>query len=302
MGSGEHCNIFLNPGLFKMEAGIFKPRVLVLGPGGMKGFLHLGALKYLEKFGHLTEVQKYVGCSVGSIIGLLLLVGYKVQEIMVEAGKVNLFNEADHFSISKSKDYVGIISNSTPKDFLEKAVKLKCGGIPSLSELYERSGKELITVSVNLSKMKSVYFNKNEFPDLPCVDAVLLSINIPLLFYKLMYQGEIFIDGAFCDPYPIHILDDKLTDILGIYITSSFLEDRDINFADYFYRIVQIPIDTIYEMKKKGSSPKCRHLLLKTENLDTTGVTFSTESIVRMIVDGYYSAEDFVNELKTTED
>lgn len=270
------------------------PEILVLGPGGMKGFLELGALHYLESKGHLKKVKKIVGCSIGSIIGLLLTIGYKIQEIMVEASKVNLFSEVDRFSISKTKDYVGFISNDIPRDFLDKAVRMKCGGVvPSLSGLFALFNKELITTSVNLSQMKTVYFSRELAPELSCVDAVLLSINIPLLFYKLLYKGEIYVDGAFRDPYPIDIVDDKKTNILGIYIRSDYSPSPP-DAADYCYRIVQLPIDAIYEIKRKESSPKCNHILLRTKHLDVTGITYTTQNIIDLIVEGYETAKDFV--------
>ena len=273
----------------------YLPEALVLGPGGLRGYLELGALRYLESRGHLRNVKKFVGCSIGSIISLLLVLGYRVQDIIVDAVKVNLFRCVDQFSITKSKDYVGIISNDIPREFLEHAVKKKCAGsIPSLINLFRLFGRELITTSVNLSRMETVYFSKDATPDLSCIDAVLLSINIPLLFYRLLYQGDVYVDGAFRDPYPVSCVDDQNTSVLGIYILISPTPTTELEVGDYCYRIVQLPIDALYEIKRKSASAKCRHLLIRTDHIDVTGVTYTKDDIVNMIVIGYNDAKTFI--------
>ncbi|GAH01238.1 unnamed protein product, partial [marine sediment metagenome] len=53
----------------------WKPNILVIGPGGIKGFYYCGALLSLDSGGILSDVDTIVGCSVGSLIGLLLISG-----------------------------------------------------------------------------------------------------------------------------------------------------------------------------------------------------------------------------------
>ena len=58
-----------------------KPEILVLSSGGSKGLAHLGALSFYEMNNQLTNIHTYVGCSIGSMISLLLNVGYKASEL-----------------------------------------------------------------------------------------------------------------------------------------------------------------------------------------------------------------------------
>ena len=47
---------------FTEKASDWKPSVLVLGPGGIKGHLELGALLILEKEGYLSNIHQFVEC------------------------------------------------------------------------------------------------------------------------------------------------------------------------------------------------------------------------------------------------
>ena len=60
----------------------WKPDIIVLGPGGSKGYIQLGALLRLELDNLLSNVVQYVGCSVGAIISLLMVVGYSANDII----------------------------------------------------------------------------------------------------------------------------------------------------------------------------------------------------------------------------
>ena len=57
----------------KESKSLWPPEVIVIGPGGCKGFLELGALLYLEKEGYLRSVKTYAGVSVGAVISLLIV-------------------------------------------------------------------------------------------------------------------------------------------------------------------------------------------------------------------------------------
>ena len=54
---------------------------LVISGGGIHGISFLGAIKYLDENNILNDIEQYVGTSAGSMISLLLLIGYKYQEL-----------------------------------------------------------------------------------------------------------------------------------------------------------------------------------------------------------------------------
>ena len=69
----------------------WKPRVLVLGPGGIKGFAILGCLALLEDNGLFNETDTYCGVSIGALICLLMVAGYEIREIIGKAALLDIF-------------------------------------------------------------------------------------------------------------------------------------------------------------------------------------------------------------------
>src|SRR5665648_189955 len=79
----------------------WKPDIIVLGSGGVKGFLHLGALCALKEYHMLDHVKTYVGVSVGAIVALLCVIGYNISEIIVFANETSLFNDFSTINFSE---------------------------------------------------------------------------------------------------------------------------------------------------------------------------------------------------------
>ena len=52
---------------------------LALSGGGVKGFVHIGVLKFLEE--ENIEVEAVAGASIGAIVGAFHNAGYKAEEI-----------------------------------------------------------------------------------------------------------------------------------------------------------------------------------------------------------------------------
>jgi len=204
------------------DSKTWKPEVLVLGPGGMKGFLELGTLYFLEEKNFFSEVTTFVGVSVGAIISLMMVCGYKVIEIIAESADTNIFNDLSSVSLRDTQDKLGLVSSAPIKRKLVKMVLKKFGYIPNLKQLYEITGLKLVCVTANLDKETAEYMSYETEPHLPVVDAVMYSMNIPIIFYKLKYMGCVYVDGALANPYPVDIFDDGKTAILGLYIESTY--------------------------------------------------------------------------------
>jgi len=67
---------------------------LILSGGGVKGISYIGALKYLDELKTKEEysitIQEIMGVSVGSIVGLLYILGYTYDEFVDEIVSKNL--------------------------------------------------------------------------------------------------------------------------------------------------------------------------------------------------------------------
>ena len=57
---------------------------LTIGGGSLRGIAFVGSLEYLYSNNYISIIDNFYGCSVGSIIGILYLIGYKPLEILNE--------------------------------------------------------------------------------------------------------------------------------------------------------------------------------------------------------------------------
>lgn len=292
------------------------PDILVLGPGGMKGFLELGSLIKLHSVGLLDRVHTYIGCSVGALISLLLICGYNPTEILNDAVETDLFHDLYSISLTDIFTGAGLMSNKNIRDRLTSRVEQKFGFVPTLYKLYLATGMKFIAVTLNLTLDRVEYLSKDTEPNLSCIDAALLSINVPFLFHKMYHKNCLYIDGAFGNPYPVDICDDGNSNILGIYISphnnsipfpertsgnvNSPTSDKDLsNPIFYLYKILHASITQIKIRTQKNCSSRCKHIELFSFNSDITGLSFDKDIKARMLLIGYQESEKFLKNLNS---
>ena len=278
---------------------IWKPNIFVLGPGGAKGYLELGLMLKFEQENYLSNINGYIGCSVGSSISLLTVAGYSVTEIINDCIDMNLINDITDINIEHMKESPGLLNIKTVEDLLKNRIQQKYGMIPTLKQLYMATGILLIIVTFNFDKMRIERLSKDTDPDLSCVEAVMMSMAIPALICPRIYNGNVYIDGAIGDPYPILALDNGENNILGVYIdsqNSSYSSDRSI--PRYLYRCAQASMKILRDQSIKMASDKCKHICLKTPIMDSTGISLNNDAKQRMIEAGYKTASIFLLRLK----
>jgi predicted acylesterase/phospholipase RssA len=175
------------------------------------------------------------------------------------------------------------------------------GFVPTMKQLYTLTQCTLVCVTMNIDKDEVEYISHETEPSLSCVDAALMSMNIPLLFYKIKYHNSIYIDGAFGNPYPVDYYDDGKTNILGIYIKSKSpdnVKSVDDNNLWYIYKILFSSMNQNRELLLKRSSDKCKHIELSTSVVDMTGFTLDHKTKADMISIGYRRGLEFLREIK----
>jgi predicted acylesterase/phospholipase RssA len=277
------------------------PRVLVIGPGGIKGLKALGFLSPLEQDGMLNHIDTFCGVSVGAILSLLLVSGYDIREIVREASALNIFQQLDTLNITQMISNKGLISNEPVRRRLSELMLEKFGSIPSLHGLYMYTGRSLITVTLNATDEECVMMGPSTHPDISCVDAVMFSMNIPFVFYQLIYMGKTYVDGALCNPYPVDYFDDGRTKILGIYMkaknTTQFTNDA-LTTVDYTNKIVHSLMDQMYIKSVERSSDNCRHICLDAVGTETIGLGMKMEDKARLLIEGYNEGKEFIRSIQ----
>lgn len=166
---------------------------LVIGGGGFKGCLFLGAMHYLEELGMMKHVTTFCGTSVGSVISLLCILGYSAKEQM-EKLPINKVYE-----FQKEPPYVINIVQSALKSFLDETV--------TFEQLFKQTGKFFFVVAFDMTVAESKVFSVITTPNESVIKAVIFSSALPSLDMPVDSDGHRFIDGGVTNNLPIDIAD-----------------------------------------------------------------------------------------------
>lgn len=268
---------------------------LIIGSGSIKGLMYIGALKYLLKEKIYLNINTYSGCSIGSIVCLLLIIGYSIEEI---ERVIYSTKQQDLIDISINNffsDY-GIDDGNTIISFIKKLIIAKdIDPEITMKELYFKTKKDFYILSVNLTKNEEVYFNHETHPDLPVYLAIRMSTSIPLVWKKVIYNGDIYIDGAFSSYIPLNFKKDvKLDNCLILSISNETKQQScEINdIFEYMFFILQYTKRKHYKNEIEKVIESTLHIKL----LDTLGINpikfdMDIETKKNLIEEGYKQAK-----------
>lgn len=181
---------------------------LVLSGGSIRGFCHLGAIQFLHDKGYFSGIKKYIGTSIGGILGYLFSIGYSPIEIMIYLNQQNVFFEnLQKIDLVNLVNGMGALQFSVIHDILEKMTVAKIKRFITLQELYDVWGKELILCAFNEREEKEEMLSFKTHPSLPCLTALRMTSNLPFLFEPFEYGDSSYIDGGVVNNFPISFLD-----------------------------------------------------------------------------------------------
>jgi len=191
---------------------------LCIGPGGTGIFTIAGFLKRHES--SLEQVEEISGSSAGAILGLFLALGFSMDHI------VELLFSADmqkfvKINVRSFFNNFGFVDTSPIRD---EFVRL-CGGDPTFSEL----DKKFYVAAFCLNTGDTVYFSRDTHPDMKVIDAVLMSMSVPLIFSTARFEGYTYTDGGTTEAFPVTpFLGKKPHEILCIKLKSTKKYQEDI--------------------------------------------------------------------------
>jgi predicted patatin/cPLA2 family phospholipase len=272
---------------------------LVISGGGIKGILTLGALQYAYDNYLLKEIKTYIGTSAGCIISFLLIIGYTPVEIIVNICTNRFMERLQNFNVVSMMNGLGAASYSALSEQLEKITIAKIGYLPTLNDLNKKYGKNLICCTYNLTKATSEYLSFENYPDLPCLTALRMTSNLPLIFEKYSYNASYYIDGGIADNFPIDIGQSKGEKVLGLYIYTAqenYNKIPDMDIVEYIYNLINIPSVQSVEYKIKLTSPKCKIVRLTYENIKMFNFSIDSKTKLDMFSKGYQQMRNTLEE------
>ena len=193
---------------------------LVFGGGGVRGICFIGVLKYLSELkdsGVLRmDIKEVCGVSVGTIFGLFYVLGFTVEEMEREIIEKDL-EKLRRISFMNFWGNWGLDTGENIVAWMESLLlrKLECTRNMTFREMYARVPIKFNVLAGNLNRYAFEEFNHDKTPDFPVLDAIRMSIGIPIVFTKKKYNGDTILDGGIICSYPIDLYKDRIDTTLG---------------------------------------------------------------------------------------
>jgi predicted acylesterase/phospholipase RssA len=161
-------------------------------------YAFLGRLKSMGST--LESVKEVSGSSAGSILALFWAMGMSVDDMIDVSLNVDI-SEFVKLNIGTFFNKFGFVEIEPIR---EKLVDI-CGCDPTFRELE----KKIYVSAFCLNTSKTEYFSVDTHPDMKVIDAVCMSIAIPMIFASSEYNGNTYIDGGTVEEYPMNPFMDK---------------------------------------------------------------------------------------------
>lgn len=201
--------------------------ILVLSGGGIKGIAHVGALKALEDLNLLKNFDTFGGTSAGALVIAMLVIGYNPEETykfllnfdMSKISSISIENFTKYQGFDKGDRFVYVLKRLIMAKNLDPEI--------TLHEIYKRSNKTVVFTTVCWNTANLKYLTHTEYPNMPLYMAVRMSVSIPIYYTPVKFNGDMYLDGACMDNYPIKYFEDQLDKVVGIYLSDDVYVEED---------------------------------------------------------------------------
>jgi len=283
---------------------------LALEGGGVWGISYAGALEELDKVGVLGGIKRVAGTSAGSIVALLLALGYGASEISKIVAQLDFTKFMDHHSIKQLFSTYGLYQGEFALKLFRSWIAEKLGSEnATFKDLKESGGLELRVFASNLNTRQLHEFSYRNSPDVPLANAVRASMSVPLFFTAVEIDDHLFVDGGAIFDYPLLAFGDVgISKTLGLAFAGSSSaaagnqDETSFGFhqpGEYIHRMmtvlerIQAPLLALYGDLREQT------ILIDTGNISSLQFKLSKEDQALLIENGRKAVqEQFQNQVK----
>ncbi len=220
-------------------------KTICLSGGALKGICTLGCLKELEKnlFLKCNNIDKFYCTSVGTILSLLIICGYTIEELSRFILKFDLNNLEPEIDCDILFNKMGITEGNEIIATIQTLIyeKLEVYDL-NFKEFYEKTNKKIYIFTTNFTKSKEEIFSFDDTPDTSVVLALRMSIAVPFLFTPVNFNDCIYIDGGLTNNFPIDHINDP--NFFGICLNfNNNIDNKD--FYNFFLGCINTLVQTI---------------------------------------------------------
>lgn len=260
---------------------------LILSGGSYKGYSYIGVFRRLEQTGIRANIRNVSACSVGSIFGLLFVLGLSSETMLKTLSKHDV-NRAYHFDINAfmsgygfcdfSKIY-NILVQILAEHGIEKTITFK--------ELHQRFDLHYVVNATCLETREVSYFDWQTAPDMSVLKAIQMSCSIPLLFVKVVHEDKTYLDGGLLDNLPILPFREKARDeVLSIYLTEKVTRSDLDSLSGYLISVVNM-VTTNYNVLRERLYYPDSFLVKICVSVNFMTLQITNEQISELIESGY---------------
>ena len=265
--------------------------ILVLSGGSIKGVAQLGALHYLKKQNMLNNIKTIAATSAGAGTGMLLCAGYQPMEFfkfvkllnLKQMKKIEAHNVITRYGLDDGTRLMLVFTKLMAAKGFEDDI--------TFDEFYKRTKINLIITGACVNDKKVYYFSHTNYPSMKVFDAVRISVSVPILFTPCVFEEKIFVDGACIDNFPIHLFDNELDKVIGIYVTDVREVVKEIKFIeDYLINVMQCLFEGL---KHRDIRAYQKHII----EIRCTKSSESPADLINMFDEGYDAAHKKYNKI-----
>lgn len=230
--------------------------VLVLGAGGVRGFLHVGALHELERRCGATLQRQFCkgvyGSSIGALLATAVAFGMNADQIHTVAKKCLQAKQIVPSVKSISLRMLLEEKGCTSMDGFETIVAegFDSVGINLRGKTIQDAQIPLRIISSNITRGVPTVFQGN----VPVLTALKASCCLPLIFAPIEYRDSLYVDGDVLCPIVLNILPKQIHDdalVLNLRQPHMGISPRTLshfNPIEYLYRLYRL--STVYQYRK----------------------------------------------------
>lgn len=177
--------------------------------GGIVGLVMYGIVKRLNqlKVWSLKDIESLYCCSIGSVIGLIIILDIDwewIDDFWIKRPWNNIFdfNNIDYFKYINEK---GIFDEETWIKIITPL--LKCKKLKTditLAELYRETNIEYNLYVTEMNDVTKKIINHKTYPDMRVTYAIYLTTCIPYICKPAYLNGTFYIDGGLTNNVPIN--------------------------------------------------------------------------------------------------
>jgi predicted acylesterase/phospholipase RssA len=228
-------------------------KYLVFSSGGVNGISYIGCLKALHERNILSNINGFVGSSIGAFISLVNVIGYTWIELydLVTQFDVQLLQHINGDTVCSFFNQYGIDDCEQVMKFIRILLSKK--GIPidiNFKDLYIKTNKHLMIIGTCLNTRSDEVFDYILTPDMKVLDSIRISVSVPLLYNIYELNDKQYVDGAVSNSYPID-KSPELKHTLGFSVTHTYnCNDKIITFEDYLACLMQCQFKKVSKYEK----------------------------------------------------